>query len=232
MSCSILTGWKEAATCTGQLTLDPACLQVRETRTKGDTVGEVAFFFRLRHLNSACAGKTQSTVFALVYTDYQQIAASYVDDDNKVLEALLDWVDSGKSEKSQYSSSSFNTLDSAAMQSGGAMRRKVDQAVSRRTEQNVVKLLNAVATQDARLVQHMLSSEQVEVPDRFSKPVCCYMRHQLMARLTALTDGVAHLMNTLMWPHFSALMTLLIAPVSRPMSAHKSGWGGVESAGD
>lgn len=136
---------------------------VQETRTKGDTVGELAFFFRLRHIHSACVGKTKAAVFALAYTDYKQLAATYVEDDDYVLEALVESVDSGKADKSQFSTSSFNTVDSIALQNEGAVWRKVDQAVRRRTEQNVVKLLEAVANRDLELVQRLLKSERVEV---------------------------------------------------------------------
>lgn len=102
-------------------------------------------------------------MFALAYSDYKQLGATYVDDETAVLEALLDSLDSKKSEKSQFSSSSQNTLDSVSLQSDAAVLRKVEAAVTRRKEQNVVKLIDAVAAQDMRLVQRMLDSEQVEV---------------------------------------------------------------------
>eukprot|EP00892_Ulva_mutabilis_P004198 jgi/Ulvmu1/214/UM001_0218.1 len=170
---------------------------VSETRTKGDSVGELAFFFRMRHMHSACAGRTRSTVFALAYTDYKQIAASYVDDDNTVLEALLDSVDSGKSEKSQISGSSVNTIDSNTLQSEGAIRRKVDKAVRRRAEQNVVKLLNAVATQDVSLMQRMLSSEQVEVnesdyDDRTALHIAASCGHKVIVRALVERYSASH----------------------------------------
>lgn len=142
----------------------PACIQVRETKKKGDTIGELAFLFRLRHIHAACAGKTRVAVFALAYSDYKQVAATYVDDETAMVDALVDSVDSSKSDK--FSMTSETTLDSTTQQNEGAVWRKVDEAVRRRKEQNVVKLLAAVAAKDMRLVQLLLESEHVEV--------CCH----------------------------------------------------------
>jgi hypothetical protein len=76
--------------------------QVAETRGKGELLGETAFFFRLRHINSAAVGEGSTMLFALSYDDYQQLGSAYVEDAAKVMDIIIDLVsDSGKAGKSQ-----------------------------------------------------------------------------------------------------------------------------------
>lgn len=73
-----------------------------ETRGKGQVLGDIAFFFRLRHLYTAVVADTSSTLFTLARDDYEQLCASYVDDADKAMEAMISVVDdSGKAGKSQ-----------------------------------------------------------------------------------------------------------------------------------
>jgi hypothetical protein len=75
---------------------------VAETRGKGQVLGDVAFFFRLRHLHTAVVADSSSTLFTLAHDDYEQLCATYVDDAAKAMEAMISVVDdSGKAGKSQ-----------------------------------------------------------------------------------------------------------------------------------
>jgi hypothetical protein len=67
-------------------------------------LGDVAFFFRLRHLYTAVVADTSSTLFMLTRDDYEQLCASYVDDAEKAMEAMISAVEgNGKAGKSQSS---------------------------------------------------------------------------------------------------------------------------------
>lgn len=137
------------------------CLaQVSESRTRGDTVGELSFFFRLRHLYTACVGKNRASVFVLPHNDYKQLAATYVDDDAAVLTAL---VDTAGTWKERPDSVSGTLADSAAEANQASVMHKVDEAIQRRTEQHIVKLLEATANNDVKLVQSMLDTGKASV---------------------------------------------------------------------
>ena len=83
------------------------CLQVQETRGKGDLLGEASFFFRLRHINTAVVAEGSTMLFVLSYDDYQQLSSAYVSDAAAVMDIIIDLVnDAGKAGKSQGSASS------------------------------------------------------------------------------------------------------------------------------
>ena len=83
------------------------CLQVQETRGKGDLLGEASFFFRLRHINTAVVAEGSTMLFVLSYDDYQQLSSAYVSDAAAVMDIIIDLVnDSGKAGKSQGSANS------------------------------------------------------------------------------------------------------------------------------
>lgn len=123
-------------------------------------MGEVSFFFRLRHLYTACVGKTRATVFLLPYNDYKQLAATYPDDDATLLASLTDSVGTGKPQSSVISESMLDTCDE---HSQWTVVQKVDEAIQRRTQQHVVKLLDAVFKNNIHLVKHMLDTGTVSV---------------------------------------------------------------------
>eukprot|EP00892_Ulva_mutabilis_P004253 jgi/Ulvmu1/219/UM001_0223.1 len=144
---------------------------VSETRSRGGTVGELSFFFRLRHLYTACVGKNRATVFVLPYSDYKQLAATYVDDDAAVLAALVDSAGTGKARSGSISQA---LVDSAAQENHAMVMAKVDEAIQRRTEQHIVKLLDATSKNDVQLVQKILDSGKVSVSP--SEPPSCVLK--------------------------------------------------------
>jgi hypothetical protein len=82
-------------------------VQVTENRSKGDLLGETAFFFQLRHINTATVAEGSTMLFVLSYEDYQQLGSTYVDDAAQVMELIIDLTnDTGKAGKSQGSGTS------------------------------------------------------------------------------------------------------------------------------
>lgn len=134
-------------------------LQVTETRSRGDLVGELSFFFRLRHLHTACVGRTMATVFMLPYNDYKQLAATYVDDDTAILVSLANSVQPTTSQPPLSRTRNRET----GRERPAHVIQKVEQAMERRTKQHVVKLLHAVAENDLQLVKDMIDSGKVLV---------------------------------------------------------------------
>lgn len=66
-----------------------AAVQFTETRSKGATVGELQYFFRLRHLTTACVGQASAMLFVLTHEDFKQLSATYVEDNSIIMEALI-----------------------------------------------------------------------------------------------------------------------------------------------
>lgn len=81
-------------------------MQNTQVRSKGELLGELPFFFRLRHIYTAQVGKAASTLYVLSHDSYQQVCASYADDSVAVLEVITDTVEKAGVTKSQ---SSWNT---------------------------------------------------------------------------------------------------------------------------
>lgn len=122
-------------------------------------MGELSFFFRLRHLHTACVGRTMATVFMLPYNDYKQLAATYIDDDAAVLVSLANSVQPMTSQPRLARAGNR----AAVQQSPAHVIKKVEQAMERRTKHHVVKLLHAVAENDLQLVKGMIDSGKVAV---------------------------------------------------------------------
>lgn len=153
-------------------------LQVTETRSKGDVIGELAFFFRLRHLHTACVGRIRATVFMLPYHDYKQLAATYTEDDATVLSSLANSVDSLGSKEAQGRTEAHDPHQSLMANRQGLVIQKVEDAVQSREEQLVVKLLHAVAASNVQLVQQTLNNGTIAVRPCTvftSKPGRCIM---------------------------------------------------------
>lgn len=134
--------------------------QVTETRARGDLVDPVSFFFQLRHVNAACVGRTRATVFVLSHTDYKQLAASYTDDDAAVLAALANHVaSSGSKERTGLHKQDVSSMAHVKVQ----FMQRVEEAMQRRAEQHVVKLLHAAAACNTEVVARMISTGSVTV---------------------------------------------------------------------
>lgn len=132
-------------------------------KRKGDTVGEIAFFFRLRHLTAASLGKAQATLYALSLDDYQQLSATYADDDNKLIEGLTRTVEAtGPAGKSQ-TSFTANQVASEGVHDAAKVRRTIDAAVRRQTENHVIAFIEAAASNDTRIVSNMLEAGNLDV---------------------------------------------------------------------
>lgn len=135
------------------------------SRSRGDLLGELAFFFRLRHLFTAVVGKAIATVFTLSYKAYQQVCATYVDDSSTLLEAITNMVDraGGLSGKSQSSWTTSITQDSDAMESSDKVKRTLEDAIKRVRERHVMAFLEAASVNDTVTVRLMLEDGLVHV---------------------------------------------------------------------
>lgn len=87
---------------------------MQETRARGQTLAEVSFFFRLRHLNTCVVSDGSATLLVLSHDDYQQLCATYVEDASKAIDVIITLVqDGGKAGKSQGSRGSSGAHNEA-----------------------------------------------------------------------------------------------------------------------
>lgn len=138
---------------------------VQETsiKVKGDLIGELSFIFRVRHIYTACVGKAPATLFALGHDDYQQICSTYVEDASKVTDEVIHGADgSGAHGKSQASAGSTT---SASLEASSAAKQRVEDAIRRQTEAQVVALIDAAAVNDSKAVSKILDSGKLDVDE-------------------------------------------------------------------
>lgn len=163
-------------------------------KSRGEAVGELAFIFRLRHLCSASVGKQIATLFALSVDDYQHLCATYVEDAGKVVEEIIQTVDStGAAGKSQASANSA----SSALRSSEQAQRRVDNAIRRQTEQQVIAFIHATAAGDVRTVSRILEAGKVDVDesdhnDRTALHLAASKGHKELVRLLLECHGASH----------------------------------------
>jgi ankyrin repeat protein len=138
-------------------------VQVLATRAKGETVGEVSFFFRMRHIYTAMVGKATAMLFVLSYDDFKQLAATYVDDHSTLMEALVSLSEANSNPAR--SAKSAQTIDSMASDGEARVRKRVEDAMKRRAEQHIVKFLDAVHRKDMKVLHDMLETGKVDVDE-------------------------------------------------------------------
>ena len=142
-------------------------MQVDATRSKGEPLGEISFFFRLRHLYTAVVGPSTTTLFKLAYDDYKELAASYVDDAERVIEQMISQVEGGaqdgKSASASHVSGDSILSNPAGVQ--GNVTATITAAVKRKSSQLVAAFLEAVAENSVARVNAMLESGKVGADD-------------------------------------------------------------------
>jgi ankyrin repeat protein len=162
-------------------------------KAKGDVVGELAFIFRLRHLFTACVGKTSSTLFTLPSDSYQHVCSTYLDDASKVVEAVIQTVASGGSAgKSQASGTSQSSLHGSRY-----AQQKVNEEIRRHTEQYAAAYIDAAAQNDIVAVSRFLDSGRVDVDEsdydeRTALHLAASNGHAGLVRLLVERYGASH----------------------------------------
>jgi hypothetical protein len=143
-------------------------MQTVAVKRKGDMVGEIAFFFRLRHITAASIGKAQATLFALSHDDYHQLSATYIDDATKLIESLTRTVEAqGPAGKSQASSGSkaMSATSDMSMHDAARVRKIIDAAVRRQTENHVITFVEAAANNDVKTLTQLLDDGVLDIDE-------------------------------------------------------------------
>jgi len=171
-------------------------VQDSTVKARGDLIGEVAFLFRLRHVQSAHIGKATATLFLLSSDDYQHVCASYVDDAAKVVEELIHTVESGSS--AGRSQASGTSMASNALRTSQLAQQRVSEAVQRHTEQYAVAFIDATAKNDVRAVTGNLATGQIDVDEtsdydqRTALHLAASKGHLDLVRLLLERHGASH----------------------------------------
>ena len=142
-------------------------MQVDATRSKGEPLGEISFFFRLRHLYTTVVGPSTTTLFKLAYDDYKELAASYVDDAEHVIEQMISQVEGGAQDGKSASAShvSGDSILSNAAGAQSSVTATITAAIKRKSSQLVATFLEAVAENSVARVNAMLESGKVGADD-------------------------------------------------------------------
>ena len=157
-------GWRVFLRAVPCLCAQLAYLQVTMSRARGDLLGELPFFFRLRHVCTAVVGKSAATLFTISHRAYQQVCAAYVDDSAVLIESITSMVDRGGSGGKSQSSWTMN-VSGGSDEDGSAnkVKQTLEDAIKRQGERHVMTFLAAAASADASTVKRMLDNEHVHV---------------------------------------------------------------------
>ena len=138
-------------------------MQNTQVRGKGELLGELPFFFRLRHIYTAQVGKAATTLYVLSHDSYQQVCASYADDSVAVLEVITDTVEKAGVTKSQSSWNTSLTQDSGAIESAVKVKQTIDDAIKRLGERHIISFIESASKADVAAVKHALEAASVQV---------------------------------------------------------------------
>jgi ankyrin repeat protein len=141
----------------------PNLLQNTLVRSKGELLGEIPFFFRLRHIFTAQVGKLSAVLYVLSLDAYQQVCKSYTDDNTRVLEVVTGMVERSGVTKSQ---SSWNTAlqqDCGAIESAAKVKQTIDDAIKRLGERNVVSFVEVCSHGNIAAAKQALETGSLHV---------------------------------------------------------------------
>ena len=151
-------------------------MQVDSSRGRGEALGEISFFFRLRHTHTAVVGRSAATLFKLRYDDYLQLAATYADDAEQVLAAVIAKVEaaggaggskaSGETDLTAIAATVDDTPENAVVAAGANSRsaqQRVGDAIRRKARQEVAAFLQSAADKQVAAVLATLAAKKVHV---------------------------------------------------------------------
>ena len=130
------------------------------TRARGDLLGELPFFFRLRHVCTAMVGKAAATLYTISHKAYQQVCATYVDDSAVLIESITGMVERGGNGGKSQSSWTPGDVNEG---SEDKVKQTLEDAIKRQGERHVMTFLSAAASADTSTVKRMLDNEHVHV---------------------------------------------------------------------
>ncbi|KAL3159544.1 hypothetical protein ABBQ38_009960 [Trebouxia sp. C0009 RCD-2024] len=120
---------------------------VESSRSAGQVVGEMGFFFGMRHITHARAhSRRPTTLFALQKADYSQLVKLYPDQEEQITRNILA---SWQVQRSMHSE----------------VKKVLEVAKRKKRNERVVRLVDAAATGNVAEVNFMLSGNDVEVDD-------------------------------------------------------------------
>jgi hypothetical protein len=138
-------------------------LQNTVVRSKGELLGEIPFFFRLRHIFTAQVGKAAAVLFVLSLDAYQQVCKSYADDSVRVLEVITNMVERSGVTKWQSSWNTSLTQDCGAIESAAKVKQTIDDAIKRLGERHVISFVEACSQGNIAAAKHALETGSVQV---------------------------------------------------------------------
>ena len=149
---------------------------VAATRHVGEAVGELAFFFGIRHpTNARASSHGMLMVFVLRREDYQQLAKLFPDEDEKVTRNALSTVDgvetrsrAGTSEAGASMASSRpsnSVVDASAIDDINTVRQVLEVAKRKKRIERIVNMVSCAAKGDLDELRRILTTTDLHVDE-------------------------------------------------------------------